>query len=77
MIAILGSVIVTVVIVLLYSALVQAKLNAKGGCPECGTPVPKVRRPTSLRQALWGSLTCPPCSTEMDRNGNQLARMKA
>jgi len=46
MIAISVSVIVTVVIVLLYSALVQAKINAKGGCPECGTPVPKVRRTT-------------------------------
>ena len=78
MIAVSVSVILAVVILMIVlSAKVQAKVNAKGGCPECGTPVPRVRRPTSFRQALWGGWTCQNCSTEMDRHGNQLTRINA
>ncbi|MEP7075285.1 MAG: hypothetical protein ABI878_05700 [Acidobacteriota bacterium] len=46
--------------------------NAKGGCPECGTPVPFTRRPSSFRQALWGGWTCKNCGTEMNRRGEQI-----
>lgn len=67
------SVVIGVVAVLLLSARMQNNVNAKGGCPECGTPVPRNRRPTSLRQVLWGGWTCSKCSTEMDRYGNEVA----
>ena len=59
-------------VVLLYSFWVQNKVNAKGGCPDCGTPVPRFRHPTSFRQALWGGWTCSECGTEMDRHGDEL-----
>ena len=38
-------------------------------CPKCGEPMPKMRKPTSLRQALLGGWTCAKCGTEMDRWG--------
>ena len=38
-------------------------------CPACGSPVPDVRRPKSLSQALWGGWTCEKCSCEMDKWG--------
>ena len=38
-------------------------------CPKCGEPMPRVRKPTSLRQALMGGWTCARCGTEMDRWG--------
>jgi hypothetical protein len=27
-------------------------------CPTCDSPIPQVRQPKSLRQALWGGGTC-------------------
>jgi len=57
---------------LLWSVKVQDEVNAHGGCPECGTPVPRFRRPASVRQALWGGWTCAICGTEMDRRGHRL-----
>jgi hypothetical protein len=38
-------------------------------CPACGSPMPKVRRPESLKQALWGGSTCGKCGCEMDKWG--------
>ncbi|MCW5958460.1 MAG: hypothetical protein KIT61_17900 [Pyrinomonadaceae bacterium] len=65
---------IIVPIILMIAAGMQRKVNEKGGCPECGTPVPRFRRPTSLRQALWGGWTCSNCSTEMDRFGDEIAQ---
>lgn len=33
-------------------------------CGQCGQPLPKFRKPNSLRQALWGGVTCPYCGPE-------------
>lgn len=38
-------------------------------CPACGTPMPQVRQPKSLRQALWGGGRCGKCGCEMDKWG--------
>jgi len=38
-------------------------------CPACGCPVPKVRQPKSVKQALWGGWTCEKCGCEMDKWG--------
>jgi hypothetical protein len=38
-------------------------------CPACGLPMPKVRRPESLKQALWGGGNCGKCGCEMDKWG--------
>jgi len=38
-------------------------------CPACGRPVPKVRQPKSVKQALWGGWTCEKCGCEMDKWG--------
>lgn len=63
---------VSVVAVFLYAFWAQHQVNKKGGCPECGTPVPRFRNPTSLRQAFWGGWTCVECGTEMDRHGDEI-----
>jgi hypothetical protein len=45
-------------------------INAKPvNCPACGFPIPRVRQPKSLRQALWGGGTCEKCGCEMDKWG--------
>jgi predicted RNA-binding Zn-ribbon protein involved in translation (DUF1610 family) len=41
-------------------------------CPECGEQLPKVRKPTTRRQALWGGWTCPNCGCEVDRKGKKV-----
>jgi|SRR5579864_863988 len=38
-------------------------------CPACGSLMPKLRRPESLRQTLWGGGTCGKCGCEMDKWG--------
>jgi ribosomal protein S27AE len=41
-------------------------------CPNCGTPMPRVRVPASGREALWGGDVCPKCGCEMDKWGRRL-----
>jgi hypothetical protein len=38
-------------------------------CPACGSPMPQVRQPKSLKQALWGGGTCGKCGCQMDKWG--------
>jgi hypothetical protein len=44
-------------------------LNLKRGlkCPSCHAPLPMVRRPQNLNQALWGGWTCKNCGNEFDK----------
>jgi hypothetical protein len=48
-------------------------INLDGvSCPRCNTPLPKVREPRSLQQALWGGGTCPNCGAEVDKWGRDV-----
>jgi predicted RNA-binding Zn-ribbon protein involved in translation (DUF1610 family) len=63
------AVVVAVGVVLLLGAINRAKAVA---CPRCGAKVPSIRKPTSLRQMLWGGWTCSDCGFEIDRNGRPI-----
>jgi hypothetical protein len=41
-------------------------------CPCCGTVPPKLRKPKTVRQALWGGWTCARCGTEVDKWGREV-----
>ena len=41
-------------------------------CPECQQKAPAIRKPTSIRQAMWGGWTCSNCSCEMDKWGKEI-----
>ncbi len=40
-------------------------------CPACGAPVPRLRVPRSLRQALFGGARCTSCGCKVDRVGRR------
>ena len=45
-------------------------INLKPGpCLQCGTPMPIIRKPANLRQAMWGGWTCSECGLELDKWG--------
>lgn len=67
------SIAVAVSLLMVAAARTRDEINERGGCPACGTAVPKFRRPTSWRQAMWGGWTCNSCGTEMDRKGIEIA----
>lgn len=67
-----GTMVATVAIMMMWAAKLQKGVNDRGGCPSCGTPVPRFRNPRSLHQALWGGWTCSNCGTEMDRYGREI-----
>ena len=52
----------------LILALFQKPLK----CPECGEPVPRLRKAANRRQAMWGGATCAKCGCEMDRKGRKI-----
>lgn len=59
--------------------VVGAMMIAASGrktCPRCGAELPQYRRPTSLKQALWGGWTCPNCGCEVDRQGHAIEEGK-
>jgi hypothetical protein len=41
-------------------------------CPSCKVPMPQLRKPQSLKQALWGGNTCVQCGTESDKWGREV-----
>jgi hypothetical protein len=43
-------------------------------CPCCKALLPQVRKPVSLRQALWGGYACAACGAEIDKWGRQVSR---
>jgi hypothetical protein len=63
------AVVVAVVVVLLIGGVGRARA---GACPKCGAKLPAIRKPTSLRQMLWGGWTCPACGCEVDRKGRPI-----
>ena len=54
---------------LLAVGLVSGSSLSSPKCPTCGTLQPPIRRPTSLRQLLFGGWSCSECGTEIDRRG--------
>lgn len=42
-------------------------------CPKCDRPLPRVRRPASWQQAMYGGSTCRHCGTEVDKWGREIA----
>jgi hypothetical protein len=41
-------------------------------CPSCKVPMPHIRKPQSLKHALWGGNICKQCGTESDKWGRQV-----
>jgi len=41
-------------------------------CPHCREPMPRVRKPRSHREWLWGGATCDRCGCEIDKWGNPI-----
>lgn len=48
-------------------------IKFSGTCPRCGTQMPRLRKPDSLQQALWGGWTCPNCGAKLDKYGREIA----
>ena len=42
-------------------------------CPRCGTPMPMIRKPANVSQAMWGGSTCATCGAELDKWGRLLS----
>lgn len=44
-------------------------LLPRPNCSACSEPMPKFRKPTNWRQALFGGSTCVECGREVDSKG--------
>lgn len=49
-------------------------LQPRKFCPDCGKPLPKFRRPSSVKQSLWGGNTCPKCGCQINRKGEKVVK---
>ncbi|NQX81118.1 MAG: hypothetical protein HRT66_03860 [Flavobacteriaceae bacterium] len=73
------STIITILIIGIYFIILINKKDSKLGinlkrvfCPKCNLKQPFIRKPTSVRQALYGGSTCEKCKTEMDKYGVEI-----
>jgi hypothetical protein len=41
-------------------------------CPRCNSPIGSVRVPSSLREVLWGGVTCRKCGCVLDKWGREM-----
>ena len=70
-----ASVLLLGILLVIYGTLVQNGwgINLKAvTCPCCNSAMPQVRKPKSLREALWGGGTCEKCGCEMDKWGRRI-----
>lgn len=51
--------------------IVFAVVNPVRRCPGCGQTLPRFRKPSGLREALWGGWHCARCGTLVDRFGRK------
>ena len=42
-------------------------------CPECGWELRVIRKPTTIKQVIWGGWTCPVCGCQIDKWGMQIS----
>ncbi len=42
-------------------------------CPSCDAPMPRIRIPASIEQALLGGWTCPRCHCQIDKWGRKIS----
>ena len=63
--AVFGAVIAAVVL------LVAIVARPKVVCGECGSDLPKFRKPKNMSQFLWGGQTCPSCGVELNARGKK------
>lgn len=52
--------------------LVISLLSPRARCPNCSAPLPKVRVPSSVKQAALGGWVCKACKTKVARSGAPL-----
>jgi hypothetical protein len=64
--------IVIAILALTLAGFLVVALGPARRCPKCQHPLPRFRRPRSLRELLWGGWHCPVCSTEVSRTGQFL-----
>jgi hypothetical protein len=71
LLVVFGSLAIGVVLVI-YGTVAKNRWGINLGelsCPCCKTQLPKLRKPQSLRQAMWGGWTCRVCGAEVDKWG--------
>lgn len=77
-IGLVSFVILGVVIILVFTVVQGTRKKDKAGvnlkkvsCPACDKELPRARRPTSLKQVMWGGYTCPACGVDIDKWGRR------
>jgi transposase-like protein len=70
--AVLGGLVgaVGAAVVLLLFAMSRKPVN----CPSCGREQPKMRKPATWQQAMWGGYTCEGCGADLDARGRVRAK---
>ena len=56
---------VVALVVLIVGILARPQLT----CPKCNAPLPKLRKPESFKQLLWGGYTCKTCGAQLTARG--------
>jgi hypothetical protein len=72
--AILGGVLTVGIILIFVQTLTRGKWGIgqlRGTCPRCSAPMPPIRKPASLGEAMWGGWTCQKCGCKVDKYGRE------
>jgi transcription elongation factor Elf1 len=48
-------------------------LNTDNHCPKCEKSLLVIRKPTSVKQFMWGGWTCNNCGCQIDKWGEEIA----
>jgi hypothetical protein len=71
---VLGVVFTVALVLVVVQTLTRGKWGfgmLRGPCPRCGAPMPMIRKPTSVEEAMWGGWTCEKCGCKVDKYGRE------
>ncbi len=63
---VISAVVVLFLVLIAYGAVKRKRLSPPT-CPDCGRELCLIRKPTSIKQVIWGGWTCPACGCHVDR----------
>ena len=68
-----GAVCILIILTIKKNKKWGINLDFNNHCPKCGISLPTIRKPTSVKQFMWGGWSCNNCGCQIDKWGAEIS----